>query len=80
MRMTRHHAPVNECAFHLDIMQQAGHIGENMPSTKQCLSVLHELCHRVLPISNALLQLRRDKRDSLCLIQLKSSSQPLLSE
>jgi hypothetical protein len=69
-----------ERPFDLDFVQQSRHPREDLAPPEDLLAVLHELRDGVAAITDALLQLGRDERGCLALVQLQPAREPLLRE
>lgn len=61
-------------------MEQGGHAGEDVAAAEEGLAVLHKGGDGVCAIADALLQLGRDERDGLGLVEAQAPGQPLLGE
>lgn len=71
-------SPIVERALDLDLMEECGHAGKYVPSSENTLAMLHKLGHRMLAISDSLLELGSDQGDGFCLVELESSREPFL--
>jgi hypothetical protein len=69
-----------ERPFDLDLMQQSRHPRKDLAPPEHLLAVLHELRDGMAAIADALLQLGRDERGRLALVQLQPAREPLLGE
>ena len=72
--------PIGERPLDLDLVNQCLDTGKNVPSSQEGLSVLHELCDGVPPISDPLLEYGSDKSDSLRLVEGETPSESFLGE
>jgi hypothetical protein len=72
--------PVVESAFDLDLVQKRAHAGQDLAAAEDLLAELHELGDGVAAIANALVQLGRDERSRLGLVELQAAREPFLGE
>jgi hypothetical protein len=59
-------------------MQQRRHTRENVPAPEHGLAVVHQLRDGVLPIPDALLELRGDQRDCFGLVEAQAPGEAFL--
>jgi hypothetical protein len=71
---------IRKCSLYHHLVQQRRDVSQHMSLAKEFLPFLHELSHRMLPISDELVKLSRYQRRRLRLVELESSSESFLSQ